>query len=155
MFFDHLLLLQHRCLRFRSTVASNWTGTEGTLVIWWQWQEQQCSERRSLWELSPPSSDRIDVCGRPRRGYRDFSSAELITVHFKSSFAAGSLLVFFLSFFLSHAASLDSLPLFWSVSLSVGNQRAPDSSNHWLDMIQRGIRGQMTDNNLAVIRLVK
>ena len=39
------------------------------------------------------------------------------------------------------------MPLFWSVSLSVGNQRAPDSSNHWLDMFQRGIPGQMTDNN--------
>lgn len=39
------------------------------------------------------------------------------------------------------------MPLFWSVSLSVGNQRAPDSSNHWLDMFQRGIPAQMTDNN--------
>ena len=47
------------------------------------------------------SSDRIDVCGSPRRGYRDTSSAELITVRFKSSFAAGSLLVFFFSVILS------------------------------------------------------
>lgn len=60
------------------------------------------------------SSDRIDVCGWPRQGYRDSGSAELITVRFKSSFTAGSLLVgfFCVFFFFFHVASLEEVPLF-------------------------------------------
>lgn len=46
-FFSHHLLqpqvLDQRSW-FESSVASNWTGTEGTLVMWWQWQEEQCPE---------------------------------------------------------------------------------------------------------------
>ncbi len=133
-FLLHLLqpqVLQHRCSRFGPTAASNWTGTKGDTC------DVMAMTRTAAFRAAQPvgalatSSDRIDVYGWPRRGHRESSSAELITVRFKSSFAAGSLLVLFfsplsvcLSFRLSHVASLKESPLFWSVSLSVSNQRA-------------------------------
>jgi len=100
---------------------------ELSLHIFWQFQFQMC------------------VCGRAHRGHRGSSSAELITVRFKTSFA-GPLLVFS-SFFRFHWRSCH---YFWSVLWSVGNQRASDGSNRRLDVIQRGCLGQWPTVTRAV-----
>lgn len=86
-FFSHHLLqpqvLDQRSW-FESSVASNWTGTEGTLVMWWQWQEEQCPEPWILESgVLPTSSDRIDVHRRSHQSRWKPSSTGVITLTFQ------------------------------------------------------------------------
>lgn len=106
--------------------------------LWCDGNDKNSSVRSpaAFWEHSPHLLTESMCAAGPHQGHREPSSAELITVHFKSSFVPGSLA----RFFLSHIASSKETPLlFWSVSSSVGNQRAPDSSSHWVDL-KEGLR---------------
>lgn len=69
--------------------------------LWCDGNDKNSSVRSpaAFWEHSPHLLTESMCAAGPLQGHREPSSAELITVHFKSSFVPGSLACFFLSFF--------------------------------------------------------